>query len=145
METVERLGKIGEIVDVADGYARNYLMPKGLGVITTPRNVKALEHTKKVVAAKIKKEKCAVEGVAQKIATLALRIPVEVNADGKLFGSVAAQEIVSVLAAEGIAVERHNIALEKPIKECGTFYIPVALPHDCTASVKVEVVPASPA
>lgn len=139
-ETVERLGKMGEIVDVANGYARNYLIPKGLGLATTPRNLNAFEHTKRVIADKIKKEKNSLEDIAKKISALSLSVVVEVNAEGKLFGSVTAKEIAEMMSAQGIAMDKHQIILEKPIKEIGSFYLPVKMPHDITTQVKVDVV-----
>ncbi len=144
-ETVEKVGKMGEIVDVAAGYARNYLLPKGLGLLTTPRNVKELEHLKKVVEDKIKKEKLQVEGLAQKIAGLSLTIPVQVGPEGQMFGSVTARDIVDAALAQGVEIEHRNIVLEKPIKELGSFFVPVKMPHDVTAQVKVEVTAATAA
>ncbi len=138
-EPVERLGKMGEIVEVAGGYARNYLIPRGLGLPTTPRNLKALEHTKKVIADKIKKEKLQIEEAAQKIAALSFTFPVRVGEEGKLFGSVTARDITDAIVAQGIPMDRHNILLEKPIKELGSFYVSVKMPHDVTAQVKIEV------
>ncbi len=138
-DTVKGLGKIGEIVDVRDGYARNYLLPKGFGLLTTPRNIKAFEHAKRVVADKIKKEKLQMGEVAQRIAALTLSIPVEANEEGHLFGSVTARDISDALMVQGIEMDRNNIVLEKPIKELGSFFISVVLPHETTAQIKVEV------
>ena len=140
-ETVERLGKMGEVVDVANGYARNYLLPKGLGLLTTPRNVKELTHLKKVIEDKIKKEKRQVEDLAQKIAAISLTIPVQVGEAGQLFGSVTGRDIADAISAQGVEIDRHNIILEKPIKELGSFYISVKMPHDITVQVKVDVTP----
>lgn len=140
-ETIERVGNMGEVVDVANGYARNYLLPKGLGLLTTPRNVKAQEHLKKVVEDKIKKEKRQIEDIAQKISALSLTIPVQVGEEGQLFGSVTARDIADAILTQGIEMDRHNVLLEKPIKELGSFYISVKMPHDITAQVKVEVTP----
>ncbi len=139
-QTVERVGKMGEVVNVADGYARNYLLPKGLGLLTTPRNVKEMDHLKKVVEDKIKKEKREVAGLAQKITALYLTIPVQVGEAGKLFGSVTARDITDAILAQGVEIDRHGVILEKPIKELGSFYISVKLPHDITAQAKIEVV-----
>ena len=139
-ETVEKLGKVGEIVDVANGYARNYLIPKGLGLATTPRNLHAFEHIKRVIADKIKKEKHTLEDVAKKISALPLRITVEANAEGKLFGSVTARDIAELILAQGIEMDKNRIVLEKPIKETGLFCLSVKMPHDITTQVNVEVV-----
>lgn len=142
-ETVERVGKMGDIVNVADGYARNYLLPKGLGLLTTPRNVKELEHLKRVVEDKIKKEKRQVEDAAQKISAITLTIPVQVGEEGKLFGSVTARDIADAILAQGIKIDRHNIILEKPIKELGSIYVPVKMGLDITVQIKVEVTPST--
>ena len=139
-ETVDRLGKIGEIVDVANGYARNYLIPKGLGLITTPRNLKEFEHIKKMIADKIKKEKFSFDEMAKKISTLSLRIAVQANEDGKLFGSVTAKDIAELISAQGIEMDKNRIVLEKPIKETGSFCLSVKMPHDITTQVNVEIV-----
>ncbi|MEK7748010.1 MAG: 50S ribosomal protein L9 [Nitrospirota bacterium] len=141
-ETVEQLGKIGEIVDVADGYARNYLLPKGLGLLTTPRNVKFLEHTKKIVEDKIKKEKRETETIAQKISGISLTIPVQVGEEGQLFGSVTARDIAEAITAQGVSVDWKNILLEKPIKELGASLVSIKMSHDITAQVKVAVIAA---
>jgi len=144
-ETVERVGKMGEIVNVADGYARNYLLPKGLGLLTTPRNVKELEHLKRVVEDKIKKEKRQLEDAARKISAITVTIPVQVGEEGQLFGSVTARDIADAILAQGITVDRHNIILEKPIKELGSIYVPVKMGLDITAQIKVEVTPSTSA
>jgi large subunit ribosomal protein L9 len=144
-ETVERVGKMGEIVTVADGYARNYLLPRGLGLLTTPRNLKALEHAKSVIASKIKKEKLLAEASAQKIATLSLTFSMQASEEGKLFGSVTAKDISDAIIAQGISMDRHDIILEKPVKEVGSFFIPVKITHDVTAQVKIEVTAAAAA
>jgi large subunit ribosomal protein L9 len=142
-ETVERVGKMGEIVNVADGYARNYLLPKGLGLLTTPRNVKEREHLKRVVEDKIKKEKRQVEDAAQKISAMTLTIPVQVGEGGKLFGSVTTRDIADAILAQGIKIDRHNVILEKPIKELGSIYVPVKMGLDITVQIKVEVTPSA--
>jgi len=142
-ETVERVGKMGDIVNVADGYARNYLLPKGLGLLTTSRNLKELEHLKRVVEDKIKKEKRQVEDAAQKISAITLTIPVQVGEEGKLFGSVTARDIADAILAQGIKIDRHNIILEKPIKELGSIYVPVKMGLDITVQIKVEVTPST--
>jgi len=143
-QTVDSLGKMGEIVNVANGYANNYLLPKGLGLLTTPRNVRELEHLKKVVADKIKKEKHQMEESAKKIAALSLVIPVQVGEEGQLFGSVTARDIADALLAQGVEIDRHNIVLEKPIKELGSFFVGIKMAHDITAQVKVDVTSQSP-
>ncbi len=139
-EAVERVGKMGDVVDVAPGYARNFLLPRGLGLPTTPRNLKELEHTKAVIASKIKKEKLEIDAIAKKIAALSLTLSAEAGEGGKLFGSITARDIADAIAAQGVSMDRHNIVLEKPIKELGSFYVPIKMSHDITAQIKVDVI-----
>lgn len=140
---VERLGLMGDLVEVADGYARNYLLPRKMAAIATLKNVKSLEHEKRVIADRIRKEKFAAEEEAKKISALSITIPVKVGEEGKLFGSVTNKDIAEGMASQGIAVDKRLVLLDKPIKEAGTFQIPVKVRHDVTGQVKVEVVPES--
>ncbi len=142
---VERLGLMGDLVEVADGYARNYLLPRKMAAVATLKNVKSLEHEKRVIADRIRKEKFAAEEEAKKIGALAIKISVKVGEEGKLFGSVTNKDIAEAMAAEGMQVDKRLILLDKPIKEAGTFQVPVKVRHDVTGQVKVEVVPESSA
>lgn len=141
-EDVERLGVMGDLVDVADGYARNYLLPKDLCAKATAKNVKTLEHEKMLIATRIKKQRSAAEETARKIGTLSVVIPVQVGAEGKLFGSVTATDVAEAIAAQGLDFDRKKILLQEPIKELGVFYVPIKVQHDVTAQVKVEIVQA---
>jgi len=142
---VERLGLMGDLVEVADGYARNYLLPRKMAAIATLKNVKSLEHEKRVIGDRIRKEKFSAEEEAKKISALSITISVKVGEEGKLFGSVTNKDIAEAMAAEGLVVDKRLILLDRPIKEAGTFQIPVKVRHDVTGQVKVEVVPESPA
>lgn len=139
-ENFERLGRMGDVVDVADGYARNFLLPRQIGVAATAHNVREFGHVKKLIALRVKQEKFAAEGVAKKIGALSLSIPVQVGEHGKLYGSVTAKDIAEALSAKGMDVDKRHIALEKPIKELGIFMVPIQVHHDVMAQVKVEVV-----
>ncbi len=143
-EDVEKLGRMGDLVNVADGYARNYLIPRNLAGLATTKNIKSLEHVKRVISDRIKKEKMAAEEEAKKISALSVSIPAQVGEEGKLFGSVTSKDIVDAIAAQGIEIDKRRIHLEKPIKELGTFMVPVKVHHDVTAQIKVEVVKAEP-
>jgi large subunit ribosomal protein L9 len=139
-ENFERLGRMGDLVEVADGYARNFLLPRKIGVAATAHNVRELTHVKQLISLRVKQEKSAAEGVAQKISALSLSIPVHVGEQDKLYGSVTAKDIAEAIAAQGMDVDKRNIVLERPIKELGVFMVPVRVHHDVVAQVKVEVV-----
>lgn len=141
-ENVERLGRMGELLNVADGYARNYLLPMNLAALATARNVKTLEHEKKVIADRIRKERLSAEGIAKGIGALSLVIPVQVGEEDKLFGSVTSKDIAEAIISQGVEVDKKSILLEKPIKELGIFYVPIKLHHDVSAQIKIEVVKA---
>lgn len=138
---VDRLGRMGALVDVADGYARNFLLPKKLATIATIKNVKSFEHEKRVIGDRIRKEKRTAEEAAEKIGALEIRIPAKVGEEGKLFGSISSKDIGEALTAKGIKIDKRKILLERPIKEAGIYQVPVKIQHDVTAQVKIEVVP----
>ncbi len=139
-ETVEGLGHVGDLLDVSDGFARNYLLPRRKALEASSRNVKALEHVKRVSAEKARKEKLQIESVAKKISAVSLTVTAQVGKDDKMFGSVTVKDIVEGLAEHGFEVDRRRIQLAQPIKELGTFTVPVKLHRDVTASVSVMVV-----
>ncbi len=139
-EDVERVGKIGDLVEVADGYARNFLIPKKLAAEATVKNVRALEHERRLIADKAKKDKKEALEQAKKIGEAAVTIPVKVGEEDKLFGSVTAKDIAEALLQKGIQIDKKKIQLESPLKELGQFDIPVKLHHDTVASLKVSIV-----
>jgi large subunit ribosomal protein L9 len=139
-ENVEGVGHLGDLLDVKDGFARNYLLPRGKALEANPRSVKALEHAKRVMAEKAKKEKLEFEEQAKKISAVTLTIPAQVGKDDKLFGSVTVKDIAEGLAAHGFAVDRRKIQLAQPVKELGTVTVPVKIHRDVTATVTVHVV-----
>ncbi len=141
-EDVDKLGRMGDLVSVADGYARNFLLPRNLAALATTKNIKSLEHEKRVIADRLKKEKMAAEEEAKKVGAISVSITVQVGEEGKLFGSVTSKDIADAIAAQGVEIDKRMIQLEKPIKEIGTFMVPVKVHHDVTAQVKVEVVKA---
>ncbi len=139
-ENVEGVGHLGDLLDVSDGYARNYLFPRKKALEANPRNVKALEHAKRVMAERAKKEKMEIEAFAKKVSAVPLTMTAQVGKDDKLFGSVTAKDIAEGLAEKGFTVDRRKIQLGQPIKELGTFAVPIKLHHEVTASVSVTVV-----
>lgn len=136
---VEGVGHLGDLLDVSDGFARNYLLPRGKAVEANKRNLKAFEHTKRVVAEKVRKEKLELETLAKKISAVTLTIAAQVGKDDKLFGSVTVKDIAECLAEQGFTVDRRKIQLPQPIKELGFFTIPVKLHPEVTASLSVTV------
>lgn len=139
-DNVEGVGHLGDLLDVKDGFARNYLLPRGKALEANPRNVKALEHAKREMAEKAKKEKLEFEALAKKVSAVALTIPAQVGKDDKLFGSVTVKDIADGLAEQGFTVDRRKIQLAQPIKELGTVTVPVKVHRDVTATVTVHVV-----
>ena len=137
---VPNLGKVGEIVNVRDGYARNFLVPRGLAVIADDGNVKRLGHQKRVAAKKAEKELAAAKELAERLGSTAVSIRHQAGEEGKLFGSVTNRDIADALIAEGFELDRRWIQLEEPIKSLGVFNVPVKLPRDVQASVKVYVI-----
>ena len=141
-EDVHGVGNIGDILEVAPGYARNFLFPRNKAVVATGRSLKAIEHAKRVVGEKARKEKAVLEEVAKKVSAIAVTIPVQVGKDDKLFGAVTAKDIAEAIAAQGVEVDKRKIELGHPIKELGTVSVPVKLHSQVTATVSVTVVKA---
>jgi large subunit ribosomal protein L9 len=139
-ETMEGVGHLGDLINVADGFARNYLLPRQKAVVADSRSIKAFEHVKRVAAEKAKKEKQEIEAHAQKVSAIALTIEAQVGKDDKMFGSVTSKDIAEGLAAQGVTVDRRKIQLAQPIKELGTTTVAIKMPRDVTASVAVHVV-----
>ncbi len=138
-EDVEHLGSVGDEVDVKDGYARNFLIPRGKALHATPKNVKAYTHQKMVVMKRLKKLQAGAQEVADKIATLTCTVKKKVGGQGKLFGSVTSQELGEFLRAQGVNVDRRRIQLPEPIKKLGEFEVPVKLHPEVIANIKVIV------
>ena len=139
-EDVQGVGNIGDILEVAPGYARNFLFPRNKAVEATGRSLKAIEHAKRVVGEKARKEKAVLEEVAKKVSAIAVTIPVQVGKDDKLFGAVTAKDIAEALVAQGVEVDKRKIELGHPIKELGTVSVPIKLHSQVTATVNVTVV-----
>jgi len=139
-EDVKSVGSMGDIVDVKDGYARNFLFPKNLARAAVNSNLKIVEDIKKKKQIAAAREKKEAEEIKAKIAAFSCTIPVEAGEDDKLFGSVTSQDISQAFETEGLAVEKRKIALEEPIKKLGVYNISVKLHPEVTAEVKVWVV-----
>ena len=135
-----KLGNIGDVVVVKDGYARNYLIPRNIAFRATEGNLKALEEEKKTLVRREEKEAKEVEKLAAQLASVSLTITMKVGEDDKLFGAVTSQMIADSLLEKGFTVEKRIIELEEPIKTLGIFEVPVKLHSKVTAKVKVWVV-----
>lgn len=125
---------------MADGYARNYLLPRQKALEANPRNVKALEHAKRVTAHKAKKVEHDIQVLATKLSGVSLTFPVQTGKEDKLFGSVTTKDLEAGLSAEGFDVDRRKIQLANPLKELGTFTVGIKLHRDIIANVSVSLV-----
>ena len=139
-EDVEHLGSVGDVVDVANGYGRNFLIPRNLAVPATTRNVKQLEHTRRLVSAKRAKAIRTAQDVAKRLGDVSVTIAKAVGEEDKLFGSVTNRDIADALAREGFTLDKRLIVLDKPIKNLGVYTVQVKLHTDVAAQVKVWVV-----
>jgi large subunit ribosomal protein L9 len=140
LDDVTKVGRRGEVRDVSDGYARNYLIPKKLALSATAGNLKNLEHIQKQQEAKADRIKEDAEALRARIEALVYEDRRQASEEGKLFGSVTSQDIVDFLAGQGVKVERRRIVLDEPIKTLGDTSVTVRLHHDVTAQLKVNVV-----
>ncbi len=141
-EDIDKLGKIGDLVKVADGYARNYLVPNKKAIEATPKNVNAMDHAKKMVSDRIRKMKKEAAVEADRIKGLAVTIKAKVGEEGKLFGSVTTMDIAEAAKAQGVELDKRKIVLDEPIKRLGEYTLTVKLHADVTAELKVTVVAA---
>ena len=139
-EHVDNLGRRGEVVKVADGYARNYLLPKKLALLVTVGNRKQIEREREKFEAKEADEKRVADAMAQRLTNVELVIVRKVGETEALYGSVTTVDIAEALAAKGFDVERRKLQLREPIKQLGEFDVPVKLHRDVAARVKVKVV-----
>jgi large subunit ribosomal protein L9 len=139
-EDIANLGKIGEVVRVRDGYARNYLLPRGLVLLANKKNLKTFEHQKKMVADQKRKVLGQAQAAAEKLTNVSLVIPMKAGEEGRLFGSVTTIQIEKALAAQGLTVERRKIHLNEPIKNIGEYEVPIRLAADVNVAVKLSVI-----
>ena len=139
-EDIENLGKIGEIVEVAGGYGRNYLLPRGLAVKASTKNLKEQEHQKKLIQARMDRQKKDAQEVAGSLDSVSCTISRKTGEDEKLYGSVTSRDIEEALREEGVSIDRKRILLEEPLKKLGVYTVPVKLHADVTGNIKVWVV-----
>lgn len=140
-QDMDDLGLEGNIVEVAKGYARNYLIPKGVALEATKQNIKLLDMQRKKIEVKRLKAKEDAEKIKEKMAEIVITISQKSGEEEKLYGSVTSMDIATLLEKQGIAIDRRKIVLDKPIKRLGEFEVPVRLYPEVTGSIKVVVVP----
>jgi len=138
-EDVEKLGTRGQIVEVAEGYARNFLLPRKLALEASPGNMKRLEKMRAAFAKQEATEKDAAQTLGGLLAAVSLEIARKAGENGQLFGSVTTSDISEALAAKGYNVDKRKIALADPVKLVGEFEIPLKLHREVTATVKLVV------
>lgn len=139
-QKVENLGEQGDIIRVKPGYARNYLIPKGLAVMATPSAMRILEERKQQKAVHERKAEKEAKKTAEKLSGLSLTASVQVGEEDRVFGSVTAMTISDLLKKEGIKVDKKNVLLDEPIKTLGLYTVPVKLYRDVQAEVKLYVI-----
>lgn len=137
---VEKLGKAGDIVKVKDGYARNYLIPRALGVAATATTLKLAEQLKAQENKKAKKAEVQAQSLAKKLKDISVTATMKAGEEDKLFGAVTAQIIADLLAEKGIEINKHDILLDEPIKELGVYDVPIKAGAGVKAEIKVWVV-----
>jgi len=137
---IDRLGKRGDKIEVAKGYGRNYLIPKGLALTLTSGNLKKFEHEEEKLRYDVEKTKREAERLKEKLKKLSLTIAVQAGEDDKLFGAVTNMDIEQALSREGYNIDRKKIKLEEPIKELGVYTIKMALHPEVEAELKLWVV-----
>ncbi len=138
-ESIPSLGQIGDIVNVAPGYARNYLFPKRLAMEAIEKNVRDLEHKKKILAEKRDKVRQEMLSLAEKLSQVKIALKRKVSEEDKLYGSVSATDILAVLESQGFELPRRSILMEQPIKQLGEYTVPVRIDAQISAQVTVLV------
>lgn len=140
-QDIDTLGKAGDVINVSDGHARNYLIPKGLAAEATDRNVTRLAQEKKHILQQIAKEKQKAEDLIGRLSQIVCEIPRRVGEQEKLFGSVSTKDIEAALQDRGFAIDRKAILLDEPIKSLGEFSVKIRVHAGMTAEIKVLVIP----
>ena len=140
-ETIDSLGIIGSEVRVADGYARNYLLPQNKAVVATPQNRKMLEQESAKFELQIAKERKLAEEMAQRLEGVVCKIAAKVSEEDRLYGSVTVRDIVDTLANQDIVIEKRMVLLKEPIKTIGSHNVPIRVYKDVEPEITVEIVP----
>jgi large subunit ribosomal protein L9 len=138
---VDELGLEGDIVNVAKGYARNFLIPQGMALAASPQNIKAMEMQRKKIDARRVKATQEAEKLRERVEGMEITIPQKAGEEGKLYGSVTSMDIAAELEKQDILIDRRKINLEKPLKTLGEFRVPVKIYPKVTGMIIVRVVP----
>ena len=139
-EHVENLGRRGDVVKVADGYARNFLLPRKLALVVNEQNRRQIERERKVVEARELEERQDAEAMAIKLAAADLVMARRVGENDTLYGSVTSADVAEALAEKGFQIEKRKVVLPEPLKQLGEFEVAVKIHHDVPAHVKVKIV-----
>jgi large subunit ribosomal protein L9 len=140
-ETIDSLGIIGSEVRVADGYARNYLLPQNKAVPATPQNRKMLERDRTKFELQIAKERKVAEEMAQRLESVAVTIAAKVSEEDRLYGSISVRDIIDALAKQDIVIEKRMVLLKEPIKTTGSHKVPIRVYKEVEPEISVEIVP----
>lgn len=144
-EEVSNLGKGGDVVSVKPGYGRNFLIPQGLAVLATERNVRQVEHHKKVIAARNAKMQKDAQAVADKLGSLSVRIERQTGEGGKLYGSISTRDVEEAVRALGVTVDRKKLVIDSPIKSTGEYTVELKLGQGVVGKIKLTVAEAKSA
>ena len=139
-ERIENLGNIGDVIEVKDGYARNFLIPKGLVLEAIPENLRALEHEKRLRDARVKKEKKDALALVERLESISCTVKMKAGEDDRIFGSVTPLDIKKALDSQGIDIEKRNISLIDNIKTLGIYHALIKLHPEVETKIKVWVV-----
>jgi large subunit ribosomal protein L9 len=139
-QSVEKLGQLGEVVKVSAGFARNYLIPRGIAVEATPGNKKRIEQQQQRLEAAENARREGASSVAERLEQVSLTFSARVGEEGKLFGSVTAADIVQQLESQGYHIEKRQVDLHEPIKALGVYRVPIRLHADVKPEIKVWVI-----
>lgn len=140
LKDVDGLGSRGSVKEVKDGYARNYLLPRGVAVEATDGNLRALEGRRQAVADRVRREQLEAEKLATGLGKIVVEIPARGGEGGRLFGAVTAQDIADALAARGYEVSKRQVELDEPIKAAGFFKVPVRVGQGIVAHVDINII-----
>jgi large subunit ribosomal protein L9 len=140
-ETVDTLGEVGDIVKVKPGYARNYLLPRGIALPATKSNMAMLAQQKEIIDSRKKQQRQEAEALAEKIAGITVTINQRVGEEDRLYGSVTSADIAEKLNEQGIEIDRKKIVLDEPLKTLGLKVVPIKVGYQVTAELKVEIAP----
>lgn len=139
LDDIPKVGRRGEVRDVSDGYARNYLFPQKLALLASPGNLQNLDQIKKRQEARASAARAEAETLARAIEALTLSVTRQASEEGRLYGSVGAQDLVAFLAQHRIEVEKRRVGLQEPIKALGEYAVPIRLHAEVTAQLRVTI------